>query len=185
MNTKGFWSSANAREIENFGYTYAEISKYKGGEKLLTGFARKYAWSSQAYNGRTQKPVIPDEMVPVLLTESPVFRYETGTLDSRLSRELRAVSRQEISRSIASPTPAFQHTLAVIPKVEDAETIINVAALEGQTVQKAPVVIKDPSSTVLNTSRGPPNERDEQLLEGKATGTNILRQWYVDTQVEK
>ncbi|KAL8792906.1 MAG: hypothetical protein Q9195_004483 [Heterodermia aff. obscurata] len=179
---KSFWSSKNARRVENFGYTYTEIQKYKSGTNLQNAFMRKYAWSSQAYNRQNLRPVIPDEMKPLPLKDSPVFQYTRGTLDSRLSREIQVVSTQEISKSIVSPTPAFQHRLLATPELSESQTVLNVAAIEGLN---APVNVKEPSQIDADISRGPPNQGDKHLLSGKPPGTDILRQWYIDTTVEK
>ena len=182
VNENGFWSSENARKVEKFGYTYTEIQQYKGGADLQKAFASKYAWSSQAYNRQNSSPIIPDEMKPLPLKDSPVFQYTQGTLDSRLSREIQVVSTQDISKSIASPTSAIQHRHLATPELSESQTVLNVAAIEGLN---APVTVKEPSPTDNEISQGPPNQGDKHLLSSKPPGTDILRQWYIDTKVEK
>ncbi len=102
--------------------------------------AAKYAWSSQAYNKQFQNPTIPPEMKPLDLTDCPVFKYSTGTLDARLSREIKLLPKNEISKTVMLPTVQNQHMLLALPKVAESQTTVNIAALE--------------APTVANTSRG-------------------------------
>ena len=92
------------------------------------------------------------------------------------------VSTQDISKSIASPTSAIQHRLLATPQLSDSQTVLNVAAIEGLN---APVTVKEPSPTDNEISQGPPNQGDAHLLSDKPQGTDILRQWYINTKVEK
>ena len=185
VNKLAFWSSQNARKVETFGYSYAEIKASTGGKDLQARVAAKYAWSSQAYNKRNQNPTIPPEMKPLDLTGSPVFKYNTGTLDARLSREIELVTKNEISKTVSMPTVENQHMVLALPKVAASQTTVNIAALEAPTITKLPVVVKEPSVHDENQTQGLPNKTDKELTSGKPEGTTVLRQWYIDTVVEK
>lgn len=185
MNERGFWSSQNARNVRNFGYTYAEIKASTGGEDLQAHVVAKYAWSSQAYNKGNRKPTIPPEMKPLPLTECPVFKYNTGTLDARLSREIELVPMNEVFKTVLAPTVRNQHMLLALPEVAESQTTVNIAALEGPTVIKAPVVVKEPSLDDETQTQGRPNKTDKEITAGKPEGTAVLRQWYIDTVVQK
>lgn len=185
VNKLGFWSSQNARNVENFGYTYAEINGSTGGEDLLTHVMAKYAWSSQAYNKKDQNPTIAPEVVPLDLTNSPVFKYKKGTLDAMLSREIKPISKNEISKTVLLPTVQNQHMLLALPKLNESQTTVNIAALEAPMVTNAPVVVKEPSLEDEKQTHGRPDKTDKELTSGKPAGTTILRQWYIDTLVQK
>lgn len=185
VNNLGFWSSQNARKVENFGYTYAEIKDSTAGRDLQARVAAKYAWSSQAYNKRDQNPTIPPEAKPLDLTGCPVFKYNTGTLDAKLSREIELVSKSEISKIIPVPTVQNQHMLLALPKVAESQTTVNIAALEAPIVTNSPVVVKEPSLDDGNQTQGRPDQTDKELTSGKPEGTRVLRQWYIDNVVQK
>ena len=185
MNSHGFWSSDNARDTKKFGYNYAEIRESTGKKDLQVRVANKYKWSSQAYNNHTKNPTIPPEMKPLDLTDCPVFKFKTGTLDSRLSREIQVISKQEVSKTVLAPTVQNQHIPVPVPKVTESETTINVAALNAPTTKKSALVVKRPALDVKALTPGRPNETNEELTSGKAAGTNVLRQWYIDTIVQK
>ena len=148
-------------------------------------FAAKYAWSSQAHNNSNKNPTIPPEVKPLDLTKCQVFDYKTGNLDSRLSREIGTVSKQEISNLVLAPTIQNQHALLANPKIAESEVTVNVAALRVSTVTKSPVIVKEPSIDDEKLTQGLPNKTDRDLTAGKSKDTTVLRQWYIDAIVQK
>lgn len=185
MNSKGFWSSYDARQVDNFGYTYAEIGQAKSRDELQQRVMGKYLWSSQAYIRKYGKSPMPDEMKPLDLKSCPVFMYTTGTLDSRLSREIQVIQKQELSKTVVAPTAPIEHKLLAVSEISDSQTTLNIAALKAPEISLTPIVVKDPAEIDHDLTRGPPNETDHQLLSSKPQGTDVLRQWYIDTTVEK
>ena len=124
-------------------------------------------------------------MKPLDLTKCPVFNYKTGNLDSRLSREIGTVPKQEISRMVLAPTIQNQHALLANPKIPENEVSINVAALQAPSVTQSPVIVKEPSLVDEKLTGGRPNETDKALTSGKPKDTTVLRQWYIDAIVQK
>ena len=75
--------------------------------------------------------------------------------------------------------------LLALPKVAESQTTVNIAALEAPTVANSPVVVKEPSLDDESQTQGRPNKTDKELTSGKPEGTTVLRQWYIDTVVQK
>ena len=123
-------------------------------------------------------------MKVLTLTDCPVFKYNTGNLESRLSTQYEIVTKQQISKRVAAPTMSSQQVLLSLPEPE-VQTAVNITPLEGLAADNQPVVPKDPASEDKDLSQGPPNKKDQELLSGKPQGTDVLRQWYIDALVER
>lgn len=169
------------RRVESFGYTYTEIKDSPKSKDLANRVFRKYSWSSQAYNRGNS--TLPADIKVLPLTDCPVFKYNTGNLESRLSTQFKVVPKQQISKNVAAPTMSSQQVLLSLP---EAQTAVNIAPLEGLAAANQPVVTKDPpASEGKHLSQGAPNSEDQELLSGKPQGTHVLRQWYIDALVER
>ena len=186
LNTdKPFWTSKDVEPVESFGYTYPEIEDSPTSQDLAKRVFRKYRWSSQAYNrGARGKLPLPEDMKVNPLIDSFVFRYNTGNLESRLSTEFEVVTNQQISQMVAAPTMSSQQILLSVPEPK-LQTAVNIAPLGGLAADNQSVVTKDSAPEDKDLSHGPPNSKDQELLSGKPQGTDILRQWYIDTLVKR
>lgn len=189
-NAKGFWSSVNARNAKDLGYTFAELEKVSesktSSQDLLVLLKQKYAWSSQSYNGRAMNPTVPDEMKPQddKVAASQTFKYTSMTLQERLSRDIQPISTQRASNQILAPQPVF-HSLMAAPKLQELQTTVNMAPLGVLPAEQISVAVKEASLQDQNLTEGKPNETDKDLLAHKSKQTGILRQWYVDVRVQK
>ena len=187
---KPFWNSANAWSIDTFGYTFAELQENKTPDALLKAMHDEYQWSLQKFE-KTQP--IPEKMKPLDLSKAPVFQYYDRTVDSMLSREDVALKPaiSDVKPLLDHTAPVLHSTLMAVQK-SAPEATIQTALLQPATIAEATdaVVVKDPSKEIgadLPLSEGKPNLPDEKLLadSGKPEGTQIIRQWFVDSVVER
>lgn len=156
--------------VERFGYTYTEIKDSPKSQDLANRVFRKYSWLSQAYN----KDNSTADVELLKLNNCPVFKYNTGNLESMLSTEFKIVTQQQISKIVAAPTMSSQQVLVSLPEPE-VQTAVNVAPLEGLAAKNQPVVTKGPASEDKDLSQGIPNRKDQELLSEKPQGTDVLR----------
>ena len=185
-----FWNSRTVRDIKTFGYTFAELEANKTPDALNKAMHIRYQWSLQQFK---ETMTIPEDMKPINVSKALVYQYPDRTLRAMLSRENPKLKPEDDGVDIVN-----DHTPVILTsKVDSGVKLLSVnsSVLEATNSAHAAevVVVKDPSSEIgdnkdqLQLSEGMLNRPDFDLLkEGKKPeGTQIVRDWYVDSLVER
>ena len=185
-----FWSSRSVREVKNFGYNYAELAEYPDPKALLLNTFKRYAWSMQLFENLGM--TIPAEMEPIDLHDALVFKYNDRTLDTMLSRSMikPKVDGVQVVNDLTPLLLTSTSEVGVKLLHSISDLILEVTPVNPG---KDLIEVKPPSQeimdekTQLHLSEGTPNESDSKLLSkaGKPGTAHIIRQWYVDSVVER
>ena len=157
-----FWNSEMCKLTTNFGYTYPDLEDVKSRDELLRRFDAKYRWSLHGDSKQLDQKM-PREMEPVDVRDAQCFNYT-----------------------------AFSGTAAKIPIM--AQQVLSV---KEQAVDMVQTVSKSATDAIISSNpphAEPPNPADlathgypgiGDALANEPTGTRVILQWYIDSQVQK